>query len=90
MGRKAKTAVKQKKAPVTQSNKRSSKGSIKKIKDYDRCKDWLLQQKNTPHEPVPIHDINDEVNSEFDNEFYRKIDPEDKPSSVRRNYLVRI
>lgn len=86
MGRKAKVVVKQKKKSVAQSNKRSSKPSIKKIKDYDRCKEWLLEQKNIPHDPVAVHDFNDDVNSEFDNE-YRKIEPEERPR-VRRLVII--
>lgn len=81
MGRKA--VVKRKKASATQSNKRPSKSSIKNIKDYDRCKEWLLDQKNVSREAVPLHDINDEMNSEFDNELYRKIETEERPR-VRR------
>lgn len=79
MGRK-KAVVKQKKTPVTPSIKKSSsvKSSIKKIKDLDRCKEWLIEQKNTTHETVPIHDINDEENSVYDNEMYRKMEPEEK------------
>lgn len=89
MGRKAKTVSKPKKSPVTQSSKRSSssKSSIKKIKDFDRCKEWLLEQKNTTHEQVPIHDINDEENSEYDNEMYRKIEPEEKAKVGQLVYL---
>lgn len=80
MGRKAKSVVKQKTSIVTQTNKRSSnKSSIKKLKNYEFCKEWLIEQKNTPHEPVPIHDIDDELNSEFDNELYRKNEPEERP-----------
>ncbi|XP_037043069.1 histone H4 transcription factor [Bradysia coprophila] len=86
MGRKANTTVKPKKAPATQSsNKRTSKSSIKKIKDYDRCKEWLLEQKSVPHDVVPNHNINDDLNSEFDNELYRKPESEDRPvESVAR------
>lgn len=79
MGRK-KTVVKEKKAPAAQSNKKaSSSKSMKKIKDFDRCKEWLIQQKNTTHETVPIPDINDEDNSVYDNEMFSKIEPEEKP-----------
>lgn len=85
MGRKAKVGVKKKK-PATQSNKKTSKSAIKKIKDYERCREWLIEQKNIPHEsvPIPIHEIDDEENSEYDNELYAgKVDTEEK-SRVRR------
>lgn len=89
MGRKAKTVGKPKNPTVTQPNKRSSKSSINKIKNYERCKEWLIEQKDTPHEPVPIHDIDDELNSEFDNELYRKIEPEERPRvSVEEVHLT--
>lgn len=79
MGRRSKAVVKQKHKPATRSIKKSSKSSIKKIKDFERCKDWLIEQKNIPHQSVPIHDINDEQNSEYDNEVCRKVDREEKP-----------
>lgn len=85
MGRKAKSPVKQKKTAATQSNKKSSSTSVKKIKNYDRCKDWLIEQKNTPHDQVPISTINDDVNSEFDNELDRKIEPEEKSNVIIEN-----
>lgn len=87
MGRKAKAVVKQKKTPATQSNKKTSKSAIKKIKDFERCREWLLEQKNIPHESVPNHEINDDENSEYDNELYRKIEPEEKPRVGRRMCL---
>lgn len=74
MGRKAKSVVKQKKA----SSKKTANSFIRKIKDYERCKEWLHDQKIIPHDTIPVHDINDEESSEYDNGLYRKIESEEK------------
>lgn len=81
MGRKAaKTAVKRKKGPTTQSVKKTSSktSALKKIKDYDRCKEWLIEQKKTNQQPVAIHDINDDESSEIESELYRRMEQEEK------------
>ncbi|KAJ6633485.1 Histone H4 transcription factor [Pseudolycoriella hygida] len=76
--RKTKSVVKRQRAPATPTIKRWTKFSKKNIKDFERCKEWLVEQKNVSHKSPPNHDINDEENSQFD---VRKPEGEGKPKA---------